>query len=263
MTVRRACDGENHQRTHRCELPTQHDGDAHYAKGFGTWSFLPPPEHNGPCCNALAPSGSGKGCPLPSGHIGNHYEPGLGFFRDPYPSDDSVRRTGPDPLPDVFDEVLGAVEEDAPPDPLKGALQALKDDLAQASTAEMKRMFARQATALRQRAESAELGCEIAYRREPTQEEGDAHEHVLRYGHGQETRSGECFVPMGGWTGRRCRVCARWVWGGPTACLLCVAREEYAALSSVALSALRDSGESAQRVKELEQRASDTDGAPG
>ena len=45
------------------------------------------------------------------------------------------------------------------------------------------------------RAESAELGCEIAYRREPTQEEGDAH----------EDENGECFIAMGGWTGRRCQ----------------------------------------------------------
>jgi len=66
------------------------------------------------------------------------------------------------------------------------------------------------------RAESAELGCEIAYRREPTQDEGDAHEDAL----------GECFVPMGGWTGRRCRVCNRWTWGGPTACVACVSQEE-------------------------------------
>lgn len=66
------------------------------------------------------------------------------------------------------------------------------------------------------RAESAELGCEIAYRREPTQDEGDAH----------EDEPGECFVTMGGWTGRRCRVCNMWTWGGPTACVACAAREE-------------------------------------
>lgn len=66
------------------------------------------------------------------------------------------------------------------------------------------------------RAESAELGCEIAYRREPTQDEGDAN----------EDEDGECFVAMGGWTGRRCRVCNRWTWGGPTACVACAAREE-------------------------------------
>lgn len=68
--------------------------------------------------------------------------------------------------------------------------------------------------ALAKRAESAELGCEIAYRREPTQAEGDAH----------ADGADECFVAMGGWTGRRCRACGRWVWGGPTACDRCVCR---------------------------------------
>lgn len=66
------------------------------------------------------------------------------------------------------------------------------------------------------RAESAEQGCEIAYRREPTQAEGDAH----------ADGADECFVTMGGWTGHRCRACGRWVWGGPTACDRCVGREE-------------------------------------
>lgn len=66
------------------------------------------------------------------------------------------------------------------------------------------------------RAESAEMGCNIAYRREPTQAEGDAH----------ADGADECFVTMGGWTGRRCRACGRWVWGGPTACEGCVRREE-------------------------------------
>jgi hypothetical protein len=75
--------------------------------------------------------------------------------------------------------------------------------------------------ALAKRAESAELGCEIAYRREPTQADGDAHE-----GGEPAHAKGECFVAMGGWTGRRCRACARWVWGGPTACDRCVGREE-------------------------------------
>lgn len=69
---------------------------------------------------------------------------------------------------------------------------------------------------LRNQVESAELGCEIAYRREPTQAEGDAH----------ADGADECFVAMGGWTGRRCRACCRWVWGGPTACDRCVGREE-------------------------------------
>jgi hypothetical protein len=71
------------------------------------------------------------------------------------------------------------------------------------------------------RAESAELGCEIAYKREPTQAEGDAHEA------GEPAHAkGECFVAMGGFTGRRCRVCSRWTWGGPTACEACVAKED-------------------------------------
>lgn len=58
--------------------------------------------------------------------------------------------------------------------------------------------------------ESLSLGCEIAYRREPTQAEGDAHEY-----------RGECYVPMGGHGGHRC-VCGRWVWGGPTVCHQCL-----------------------------------------
>lgn len=73
------------------------------------------------------------------------------------------------------------------------------------------------------RAESAELGCDIAYRREPTQEEGDAHEDKQHQSR-PDLPTGECFVAMGGWTGRRCRHCARWVWGGPTACVVCVER---------------------------------------
>lgn len=72
------------------------------------------------------------------------------------------------------------------------------------------------------RAESDELGCDIAYRREPTQEEGDAHEDKQHQS--TDLPTGECFVAMGGWTGRRCRHCARWVWGGPTACAVCVER---------------------------------------
>ncbi len=73
------------------------------------------------------------------------------------------------------------------------------------------------------RAESAELGCEIAYRREPTQAEGDAHEYRHEQSMGPAHGSGECFVSMGGWTGHRCRICSRWVWGGQTACVACVA----------------------------------------
>lgn len=66
--------------------------------------------------------------------------------------------------------------------------------------------------------QSARLGCDIAYLREPTQAEGDAHAHAAS--------ARECFVPMGSWTGRRCRVCDRWTWGGPAACERCVALEE-------------------------------------
>jgi hypothetical protein len=62
--------------------------------------------------------------------------------------------------------------------------------------------------------DSLRLGCEIAYRREPTQAEGDAH------GYGE----GECFVPMGGHHGWKCK-CGAWVWGGPTVCQRCVDRE--------------------------------------
>ena len=74
------------------------------------------------------------------------------------------------------------------------------------------------------RAESAELGCEIAYRREPTQAEGDAHESGE-----PDHAKGECFVAMGGWTGRRCRACDRWVWGGPAVCQRCVDAEAWQA----------------------------------
>jgi len=75
--------------------------------------------------------------------------------------------------------------------------------------------------AWRARAEAAELGCEIAYKREPTQAEGDAYES------GEPAHAkGECFVAMGGFTGRRCRVCSRWTWGGPTACEACVVKED-------------------------------------
>jgi len=70
--------------------------------------------------------------------------------------------------------------------------------------------------AITQRAESAEFGCEIAYKREPTQAEADAHANG----------ADECFIPMGGWTGRRCHHCRTWVFGGPTACARCVERQE-------------------------------------
>jgi len=97
----------------------------------------------------------------------------------------------------------------------------------------------------RARAESAELGCTIAYQREPTQAEGDAHEGGM-----PDHARGECFVPMGGWTGRRCRVCSRWTWGGPTACLECVRREEWDAASTERIAALEGLlGEAAEAVR--------------
>ncbi len=64
-------------------------------------------------------------------------------------------------------------------------------------------------------------------RREPTQEEGDAAEGRPD-DDGRTPPPGEVFVT--GHTGRRCRVCRKWVWGGPTACELCVVREETAAV---------------------------------
>lgn len=120
-----------------------------------------------------------------------------------------------------------------------GAEEKNREAPARAEAAERERdeALSGEADAVR-RAESAELGCEIAYRREPTQAEGDAHEadhgcdccddDCQRCAHlsPQGIKSGECFVAMGGWTGRRCRVCRRWVWGGPTACVACVAAEE-------------------------------------
>ena len=58
--------------------------------------------------------------------------------------------------------------------------------------------------------------------REPTQAEGDAFEGRSD-SDGKLFAPGECFV---GRTGRRCRVCRRWVWGGPNVCEVCVVREE-------------------------------------
>lgn len=69
--------------------------------------------------------------------------------------------------------------------------------------------------------DSLRLGCEIAYRREPTQEEGDAHEHHHDQSMGASHGSGECFVPMGSHHGWKCK-CGTWVWGGPTVCQRCV-----------------------------------------
>lgn len=69
--------------------------------------------------------------------------------------------------------------------------------------------------------DSLRLGCEIAYRREPTQEEGDAHEHRHDQSMGASHGSAECFVPMGSHHGWKCK-CGTWVWGGPTVCQRCV-----------------------------------------
>ena len=74
------------------------------------------------------------------------------------------------------------------------------------------------------RAESAEIGCEIAYRREPAQAEGDAHEYRHDQSMGASEYIRECHVPMGNHHGHRC-LCGRWVWGGPTVCQRCVDAE--------------------------------------
>lgn len=78
--------------------------------------------------------------------------------------------------------------------------------------------------AMAKRAESAELGCEIAYRREPTQAEGDAHEYRHDQSMGAPEPIRECHVPMGNHHGHRCS-CGRWVWGGSTVCQRCVDAE--------------------------------------
>lgn len=74
------------------------------------------------------------------------------------------------------------------------------------------------------RAESAELGCEVAYRREPTQAEGDAHEYRHDQSMGASECIRECHVSMGNHHGHRC-LCGRWVWGAPTVCQRCVDAE--------------------------------------
>lgn len=72
--------------------------------------------------------------------------------------------------------------------------------------------------------DSLRLGCEIAYRREPTQAEGDAYEFRYDQSMGASHGTAECFVPMGSHHGWRC-TCGAWVWGGPTICQRCVDRE--------------------------------------
>jgi hypothetical protein len=88
---------------------------------------------------------------------------------------------------------------------------------------ELRNALSGEADAVR-RAESAELGCEIAYRREPTQAEGDAHEYQHDQSMGASECIRECHVPMGNHHGHRC-LCGRWVWGGPTVCQRCVDAE--------------------------------------
>jgi hypothetical protein len=75
---------------------------------------------------------------------------------------------------------------------------------------------------VRQLQQALSITCE----REPTKREGDAYEIKHEVSMGPSYPTGECFVARGGWTGRRCRRCTRWVWGGPTACERCVAEEE-------------------------------------
>ena len=75
---------------------------------------------------------------------------------------------------------------------------------------------------VRQLRQALSITCE----REPTKREGDAYEDKQDVSMGPSYPTGECFVARGGWTGRRCRRCTEWVWGGPTACLRCVAEEE-------------------------------------
>ena len=68
----------------------------------------------------------------------------------------------------------------------------------------------------------AELAAEnerLRYEREPSQAEGDAAE-----GGPPNNVAGECWIAP--WTGRRCRHCSRWVWGGPTACVGCAERSD-------------------------------------
>lgn len=75
---------------------------------------------------------------------------------------------------------------------------------------------------VRQLQQALSITCE----REPSKREGDAYEDKHEVSMGPVYPTGECFVARGGWTGRRCRRCTRWVWGGPTACERCVAEEE-------------------------------------
>lgn len=61
-------------------------------------------------------------------------------------------------------------------------------------------------------------------RREPTADEADQCEGKSQDPDSPSLSEGECFVPLGGWTGRRCVDCRKWTFGGPTRCLLCASR---------------------------------------
>lgn len=107
-----------------------------------------------------------------------------------------------------------------PPEKIRRERDALRADCARISE---ELDISGEADAVR-RAESAELGCEIAYRREPTQAEGDVHEYRHEQSMGASEAIRECHVPMGNHHGHRC-LCGRWVWGGPTVCQRCVDAE--------------------------------------
>jgi len=107
--------------------------------------------------------------------------------------------------------------------PVASLMQALADRIERAEAdadkreAELERerdSLAKERDAAIARAESAELGCEIAYRREPTQAEGDAHACPL------VGDIPECHVPMGDHHGHRC-ACSRWLWDGSAVCPWC------------------------------------------
>jgi hypothetical protein len=68
-------------------------------------------------------------------------------------------------------------------------------------------------TMLEQHIQSMRLGCELAYQRQPTGAEGNAHEYHEEQSMGASHASGECFVPAGSWRGKRCALCSGWMWG--------------------------------------------------
>lgn len=113
-------------------------------------------------------------------------------------------------------------------------------------------------TLLEEHVHSLRMAVEIAQRREPTQAEGDAHEWRKPSGAPDDGGDGppdECYVPAGGWTGRRCRVCNRWVWGGPTACVGCVTlAEREARIRELEAALLCECKRAADLVRQLEAR---------